>query len=125
MPVFPLQGGSQNTWGTELRDFFDLWFDLTTGDFRWPLRKTASSTTFDPDTDCILLVDSTTGDKTVSTCHVSDVPSGRPFCLKNKGANLVTLSDPDGRTIEGSASVPLMLNEKIWIAHDGTNWEIF
>lgn len=33
MPIFPLQGGSRNTWGTELRNFFSPYFNLTTGLF--------------------------------------------------------------------------------------------
>lgn len=32
MPAFPLQGGSRNTWGTELRSFFERYMNLTTGD---------------------------------------------------------------------------------------------
>ena len=31
MSVFPQQGGSRNTWGTELRNFFSPWLDLNTG----------------------------------------------------------------------------------------------
>lgn len=31
MPVFPQQGGSPGTWGTELRNFFSPFFNLTTG----------------------------------------------------------------------------------------------
>ena len=33
MPIFPAQGGSQNTWGTELRAFFQTFFNLSTGAF--------------------------------------------------------------------------------------------
>lgn len=33
MPAFPSQGGSKNTWGTELRAFFQTFFNLTTGAF--------------------------------------------------------------------------------------------
>lgn len=33
MPIFPSQGGSQNTWGTELRAFFQTFFNLSTGAF--------------------------------------------------------------------------------------------
>lgn len=34
MPIFPQQGGSNNTWGTELRSFFSPFFDLVTGLFK-------------------------------------------------------------------------------------------
>jgi len=34
MPIFPSQDGSENTWGTELRNFFSPFFDLVTGLFR-------------------------------------------------------------------------------------------
>lgn len=31
MPAFPQQGGSRNTWGTELRSFFSAFFSLSSG----------------------------------------------------------------------------------------------
>lgn len=33
MAIFPVQGGNLNTWGTDLRSFFNPYYDLSSGKF--------------------------------------------------------------------------------------------
>ena len=50
MPAFPVPGRSMHTWGDELRDFFETYFDLDTGVMKAITATTLNATTVSADT---------------------------------------------------------------------------
>lgn len=92
----------------------------------YAIRSTAVDDELDPRTDCILIVDSTAGNRAIAVPSQTVIETGQPFCVKKTVlANTVTLTPTDGKTIDGAASLVLTgLNEVKWIVADGANWQV-
>lgn len=45
------------------------------------------------------------------------------FKVKNIGQGIATLDAPDGKTIDGGATLDLAPGDRLEIAQDGTNWQ--
>lgn len=93
----------------------------------YPIQSVAANTTINPKTDCIVLVNCTTGNKTIIVPDIDDVADGQAFCVKkvDASANTVTIQTPDVKTFDGSSTITLTLRyEYVWFACDGSNWQI-
>ena len=92
----------------------------------YAVRSVTANATLDPINDCVLFVDCTSGNIAVTMPSYVDIVSGQPFCVKkiDSSANIVTISTPDTKTIEGSTTMTIsMQNEFVWLVPDGSNWQ--
>ena len=92
----------------------------------YTIRSVTANATLDPVNDCILFVDCTSGNMAVTMPSYADIISGQPFCIKkiDSSAAIVTISTPDTKTIEGSTTMTIsMQNEFVWLVPDGSNWQ--
>lgn len=107
------------TWFSRLLDFIN-----TVTPRPYPVRTETANYTIEPTTDCIIKVNSTSGNKTVTFPSITSVEAGQPFCVKKTvAANTVTLQTPDSKTFDGAATVTLTLQyEYVWYCHDGSEW---
>jgi len=85
MPIFPSQGGSKDSWGTELRNFFSPFFDLVTGLFKTnviPNTAIQNSSIVDAQIDSVSW---SKIDKTTS--NIADITTKSHTSLTDKGTN--------------------------------------
>lgn len=88
---------------------------------------TAPADTLSYPQDVILLCDCTGNAIAITLPDITTIPAGYSLGIKkiDDTANIVTITDPTALTINGASSVTLeIINEGIWVAHDGTAWQI-
>lgn len=118
------KGFFSSTWVTFFSRLLD--FVNTVTPRAYPTRTETANYTIEPTTDCIIKVNSTSGNKSVTVPDSSTVEIGQPFCVKKTvAANTVTIQSPDSKTFDGAATITLTLQyEYVWFYFDGTEWSI-